>query len=435
MQGRASVILFIAAATLGAQIPVRTRTPSVAPITALSVTGNKNLSADAILAASGLRKGENGGSAIFDAARERLLGTGYFDLVSYTFKTQDLGFAITFSVIEMKQTYPVRVEALPVTPEQVMQIIKSRDPLFNGLLPGTKNVLDRAAAAVEQSLAVANPGIRVAARAIVVGPERFEIQFAPAAGLPVIADVAFDGSALFNNTALRAAMLEGAIGQVFSEVSVRALLDRFVRPLYEKEGYMRVSFPKITSAPAAEVKGLNIKVTVADGPQFKLGALSVRGPMASDSKRILRMAKLSQTEFVNGDEFVQALPRIRDILRSEGYLDVTVSSDRSINDATKTVDAWFEVNPGSLYTFGHLDVRGLGLDGEAAIRKLWSVKSGDPFPGSYPDYFAQRVKEDGLFDNLGAVTATPSVNRETHVVDVSLNFGGAPPAPRKRPEF
>jgi hypothetical protein len=37
-----------------------------------------------------------------------------------------------------------------------------------------------------------------------------------------------------------------------------------------------------------------------------------------------------------------------------------------------------------------------------------------------------KVKEEGFFDNLGDTKANPSINAETHVVDVSLDFKGAP---------
>jgi outer membrane protein assembly factor BamA len=198
---------------------------------------------------------------------------------------------------------------------------------------------------------------------------------------------------------------------------------------------MRVSFTKIAGKPAADVKGIDVHVTILDGPRFKLGTVSARGASdsetaSSDASRVLRIANLPRGDYVNGDDIEQAVSRIRDTLRSDGYLDATASSGRSINDAAQTADVWFEVNPGVLYKFGHLLVIGLGLDGEAAIRKMWSVKPGDPFPDGYPDYFVRSVKAEGLFDNLGAVTATPSINHQTHVVDVSLNFAGTPPARR-----
>ena len=438
MTGRlfiAVAALLISAATLPAQSPApRIRTPTTLPISAIAVTGNKSLKTEAIIAVSGLKINDPGSAAAFDAARDRLLATGYFDVVSYSYRQQDLGFALTFTVGEVSHVFPLSVEALPITLNQMLELLKSKDPLFNGLLPGTKPSVDRAAAAVEEYLKPTNPDIRVRARVMAIGPDHYRIQFSPAEGLPVIADVAFEGSTVIKASELHEVMVVNGIGQVFSEADVQNLLDKFVRPLYEKQGYMRVNFTKITSAPDPKVKGLDVHVTVEDGPRFQLGNVSVRGEI-TDTRRILRIANLPTSGFANGDDLEQAATRIRDTLRGEGYLDVSVSTNRTINDDRKTVDATFDVTPGAVYTFGHLEVLGLGLDGEAAIRKMWGVKSGDPFPGGYPDHFVQSVKAEGLFDNLGAITQTPTINRQTHVVDVSLHFASAPtPQPGPKPQ-
>ena len=338
MPGRAVLtVLFgslVSAATLTGQSPApRIRTPSVLPIVAITVTGNKTLSTDAILAVSGLKMNQDGSAAVFDAARDRLLDTGYFDVVSYSFRQQNLGFAIAFTVTEMTQVYPIYVEALPITREQVMQLLKANDPLFDGLLPGTKKVIDRAATAVEQFLATSNPEIRVRAKVAATGPENYEIQFAPAEGLPVIADVTFEGSNLIKSAVLHEVMVENGIGQAFSDANIHAVLNRFIRPLFEKQGYMRVSFPRSRASRPPSVKGVDVHVTIVDGTQYRLGTISVRGaimsgPLANDTRRILRMANVSRGEFVNGDEITQGVARIHDTLRGEGYLDETLSPDQ-----------------------------------------------------------------------------------------------------------
>ncbi len=426
---RMILAVLLSSALLMAQPASRLRTPAAAPITAIAIVGNKTLATNVIVASTGLELKESGGQAQFDAARDRLLDTGFFDAVSYSYRQQDLGFSITFTVAETKQLFPLRVEALPISLDRVMQIVKLANPLFTGLLPATKRVLDAACAAIQRDLP--NPEIRVRASVIPTGPDQYAIEFQPAEGLPVIADLTFEGAKAISATDLHVAMVQEGIGQTFSDSAVRALLDRIVRPMYEKLGYMRVTFPGIAGHPAEKVKGLDVQVTVVEGPRYKLGKLSVRGTMASDARRIIRMANLPDSEFVNYDSIAQAAPRIRDILRGEGYLDAAVSSDRSIDDKALIVDAWFDVFPGEIYTFGRLDVNGLGLDGEAAVRKLWAIKPGDPFPGGYPEHFAQVVKKDGYFDNLGAVTATPGINKQTRIVDVTLTFTGTPGTRRR----
>jgi outer membrane protein assembly factor BamA len=436
MPGRGLLIAgLLTALTAAAQAPsVRIRPPSVLPISSIKVAGNQRLKTDAILSVLGLKVKDQGGSAVFNAARDRLLDTGYFDSVSYMYRQQDLGFAVTFTVTEMQQVYPIRVQGLPITPEQIADILRAKDPLFTGVLPGIAKAVNRAVGYVQESLDATNPGIHVRARVIPTAPDHYEVEFSPAEGLPVIADMTFEGSSTVSAADLHTVMIEQAIGQPFSEENVKALLDRYARPLFEKEGHMRVRFPRIASQPAANVKGIDVHVTVDDGPVFKLGSVTVRGAGAADSKRILRMANLpTRAAVLNGDEIAKGAAKIRDVLKGEGHLDAKVSADRSIRDATKTVDVAFDVDPGPVYTFGRLTVNGLGLNGEAAIRKMWNVKTGDPFPGNYPEYFAGSVKQQGLFDNLGDITATPSIDRDKRVVDVTLRFSSAASNSKRRP--
>jgi outer membrane translocation and assembly module TamA len=145
---------------------------------------------------------------------------------------------------------------------------------------------------------------------------------------------------------------------------------------------------------------------------------------------------MSQMAIADFDKILEAETRITDSLKHEGYLDVTVSVDKDINDEKKMVDVYFVPVPGPQYMFGNLEVKGLGLDGVAAVKKMWGVPSGQPYPAEYPDYFAKQVKNEGVFDNLGDVTAEPDINPETHVVNVTVTFKyGVTPKKKPNPVF
>ena len=64
----------------------------------------------------------------------------------------------------------------------------------------------------------------------------------------------------------------------------------------------------------------------------------------------------------------------------------------------------FETGP--LFTLGKLTIEGLDLNGEPAVRKMWGVQENKPFNSTYPDYFLQRIREEGMFDGLGSTKAT-----------------------------
>jgi len=432
---RISLVLLLFATIVAAQAPNSSRD---FPIDSITIEGNR-IPAEAIVEASGLKRGETGNSAIFDVARDRLLATGYFDTVSYRYKpAASGGYQVTFDVQEVTMLYPIRVDALPASTADIEAYLKSKDPLFTTKMPGTRQNLDRAAREIEQYLEVRGHPQKVAGRVVAIAPEHLVIDFTPIKGLPAVAYVTFEGSKVIEPITLHNKINEVVFGQPFSDEGFRALLESQIVPLYEAIGYMRVKFPKITSARSAEVDGVDVKVAVDEGVEYKLVRVAVADRSPEESARILRTAKLPKMSIANFDEVRQAAVRVQDSMRHQGYLDAEVTTEKNLDNEKRTVEFYLVVGAGPLYTLGTLTVNGLGLDGEAAIRKLWSVKPGDAFPEGYPDFFLSKVKEEGFFDNLGDIKARPTINADTHIVDVALDFKGTPPKvkpPVREPGF
>jgi outer membrane protein assembly factor BamA len=187
-------------------------------------------------------------------------------------------------------------------------------------------------------------------------------------------------------------------------------LESQITPLYEAKGYMRVTYPKMSSAPSTDVTGVDVKVTIDEGSEYKLARVAVAGKSPEESARILKSAKIPQMTVANFEEVKQAAVRVQETMRHQGFLDAEVTTDRNVDDEKKTVEFLLVVEAGPAYTFGKLTVSGLGLDGEDAIRKMWSVKTGDPFPQGYADYFLSKVKEARRFRArriAGSATTSP----------------------------
>jgi outer membrane protein assembly factor BamA len=111
-------------------------------------------------------------------------------------------------------------------------------------------------------------------------------------------------------------------------------------------------------------------------------------------------------------------------MKRRGLLDASVTADVQPVDAQQLVDVTYNVMPGAVYTFQTLDIRGLDVTTEPVIARLWGEKPGKPFNPDYPDFFLQRVKEQGLFDNLANTTADYSADASSHAVTVHLYFKG-----------
>ena len=395
------------------------------PIESLSVEGNKNYTAQQILAVTGLKVGQVAGKAEFDAARDRLVATGFFETVGYRFapSRDSKGYAASFQVVEATPLYPVQFEGLPAKPAELSAWLQSKDPLFGPKLPATKEVLDRYRRMIQDYLDSKKQEEKVLAKLTPVGINDFAVVFRTARLLPTIALVKFTGNQVISTTTLQNKTSEVAIGFPYTEGSFRMLLDNAIRPLYDARGRVRVTFPKITTERAIDVNGLVVTVAVDEGPEFKLGEVKFAGNSTSKAAELLKLGKFKTGEAANFEDVAQGVDRIKKRLQRQGYMHVETNIERAINDKTRIVNLTIHIDEGPQYSFGKLTVEGLDLNGEAAVKKLWGLQPGKPFDTEYPDYFLNRVREEGIFENLHKTKAVPKVDDVNHVVDVTLQFG------------
>ncbi len=393
------------------------------PIETLKVIGNRNYTAEQVLAAAQLRVGQTAGKAEFEAARERLAATGTFDRVGYRFAPakDGKGYDASLEVVEMGQMYPLRFEDLPASDEKLRAWLKQKDPLFAPKIPATKIELERYAHWISEFLAQQNYREPVIGKTASEGVSDLVIVFRPAKGRPSVARVKFTNTGDISAVTLQTAMYGVAIGVGYTEAQIRLLLDTTIRPLYEARGMIRVAFPKIETTPAKDVDGIEVAVDVNPGPVYKLGKVRFTGADESE-ENLPRLANLKGDQTVNFDEVRAANEKIVHSLQRGGYLNVKSEIRRDVNDKDKIVDLTFQIAPGPEFTLGELNIKGLDIETEPVIRKMWGLQPGKPFNIDYPNHFLERVKEQGIFDNLKSTRAETKVNAVNNTVDVTLFF-------------
>ena len=395
------------------------------PIESLSVEGNRNFTSQQILAVAGLKVGQVAGKADFDAARDRLVATGCFETVGYKFAASkdSSAYVASFQVVEVSPLYPVQFEGLPAKPAEIAAWLQSKDPMFAPKLPPTAELLTRYTKLVQDYLDSKNQDEKVLGKLMPVGVNDFAIVFRSARALPTIAQVKFTGNQALPTTLLQNKLAEVAFGFPYTEAGFRTLLDNAIRPLYDAHGRVRVVFTKITTERAVDVNGIAITVAVDEGPEFKLGQVKFTGNYASKSTELLKIGKFQTGEVANFEGVYQGLERIKKRMLRQGYLRAQTSIERTIHDKTKMVDLTIRIDEGPQFSFGKLAIEGLDLNGEAAVKKLWGLQPGKPFDADYPDYFLNRVREQGLFENLHKTKAVTKMDEQNHQVDVTLQFG------------
>jgi outer membrane protein assembly factor BamA len=406
------------------------------PVDAIRVKGNRTLTNAQIIEFTGVRIGDRVQEPILNAAMQKLLGSGYIDRASYRYEPAGSatgGIVLEWELIEVNVFYPLVFEDLPIKGAEARVALRKFDPLFGEQVPATREVLNRYEKALNELLQPKEDDDFVRAT---LGPNdkgEMVITFRPRRQLPTIYQVDFRGMKLLPAEELRSAIAGSAIGLAYREKDFLELLQFKIGSLYEARGRLRVKFPEVKVTPSKKegVNGLEIVVRVEEGEEYTLGEIRMEGA-GGDAGDWLTVGGFRQGVPVNMSEVDEGRRKMEMAVKRNGYLDAKVATKRLIDDQRKAIDLEFQLEPGERYTFGSLTIQGLDLISEPVVRKMWTVKQGDFFNPEYPDLFLQRLRDDGIFDNLGETKAIADVNREKRVVDVTLTFKGAPRQEQKK---
>ena len=409
-------------AALAALLPVCGQGPPVtteAPLESVRVTGNRQISAEKILAIADLKLGKVVTKADIDAARERLVATGTFETVGYEYKLNGQSFDVTIEVHETDITYPYSFQRLPVADDVLRKALQEQEPLWGDQIP---------LSSVERYVdAIAQSGVKVAVTwKIEQSPDgKATIVFLPAELLPVIAEVRFRGNSAVPTSALLPKISEAAIGIRYTDEALRLKLDSAVRPLYEAQGRMRVAFTKIAVEKAEKLDGIVATVSVEEGPQYKLGEVRFTGVSDSEAVQLARSVDLMKGDIANFDMVKAAQDKAEKKYRDNGYLHVKSDIGRDIRDDDRVVNVTIALDLGGQYRFGKLTIKGLDLLSEPEIRKAWGAMEGRPYQPDYANAFLDRLRAEKVFENLGTTSAEPRINEASKTVDITLTFRGA----------
>ena len=422
-RSRALLIAFLAATALFAEQKKRAEPPpAVFPLSSLRVEGNQKLTVDKILSVAALKVGEPVIRTDFDQARKRLMATGAFQSVAYEFKpSMDAkGVDGVLRVIEVDYWFPYRFEDLPASDSALRAMLRKQELILGDQIPATKEVITRYTAAIEEFL---GGKVEVTGKVISDVPDHPAIVFRPPAPRPNIAEVHFTGNDVLPTSSLVNSLAPVAVGVPYSDATMQELLDASVRTLYEERGRVGVTFPRIAVEKAARIDGVSVTVTVNEGESYSFANVKVVGVPGNQADGV----KWRSGDIANLEEVRSGANKIVARLKSDGYLNATSKTDRTIHENNHTVDALITVTPGPQYHFGKLTIEGLDLITEPQIRKVWMLNPGSPFRPDYPDQFLKDLRDQGVFENLGDTRAEKTVNEKTKTVDVKLFFGAAKP--------
>ena len=175
-----------------------------------------------------------------------------------------------------------------------------------------------------------------------------------------------------------------------------------------------------------------LPISVDEGPEYKLGTVKYAGVATKETAALDKLAAFPTNDTADFDVINAGIERIARKYRGTGYLHTSAKAERTIDDKERIVNLLIRVEPGEKYVYRKLNIQGLDIIGEPAIRKAWGMREGTPFDPEYPAAFLKDLRDQAVFDNLGVTDSQVNVNEADRTVDVTLIFKGAPRRPTGR---
>ena len=394
------------------------------PLRRIKIEGNKLHTDQQLLAVTGLKVGQAADKAIFDAARDRLLRTGVLETVAYHYgpSGDGSGYSVTFKVAEAVEVVPFEFENVDAPEKDLRAWLKQKDPLYIGKIAGSKEAIRRYARLIEEFLKQRGAPEPIRGEMTASGPTDYYVMFHPKGAMPVVAEVDFEGNKVVPTDMLRTAIHGVAVGTRYSRGNFQMLLNSGIRPVYEARGRIDVSFPGVKVERArGEVNGVRVIVKIDEGASYSFGVVRIEGTASLDQS-LYDAIEVKPGGVANMTYLEDGIEQIKKALAEKAYMAAEVTVAKRIDKEKKVVDVLYRVKPGPQYAFGKLLLEGLDINGEFEIKRIWGLAHGEPFDPSYADFFLERVKELGLFDNLKKTAVEYKTHDNDRTVDIILVF-------------
>jgi outer membrane protein assembly factor BamA len=382
-----SVFLTIIAVNVAlAQQPVRR-------VTKIEVEGLEHLSADEVIATSGLKTGGALSVTELDDAGQKLVDSGLFTKVAYRTTSKGNQVTVIFQVKERGggQSPVVFDNFVWFTDEALIAAIKRQVPSFNGTASDAGNMSENIKHALESLLKEhhINGTVNYGAEQAGLNSDKQEHVFS-VSGVPIpICSLHFPGA---NNVPEEKLVIRSRqlTDDNYSLKSAIAYSTFALLPIYREAGQLRARFTKpVTKLDPSEKchGGVELTIPVEEGPIYLWEKTEWTGNETLSANDLDAALGMKKGDVANSVKIDKGILEVSRRYGHTGHLDVKVSAEPQLNDSTNRLSYRIVVKEGPQYKMGKLTIKGLEEEDANSLEQRWKLRNGEVFDTSYADRF------------------------------------------------
>ncbi|PYU68000.1 MAG: hypothetical protein DMG49_17190 [Acidobacteria bacterium] len=404
-----------------------------APLREVHADGEKLLNEAQVITITGLVIGAQIGRSDLQSAADRLVQSGLFAKVSYSFQTKVAGILVSYHVEESPRI-PVYFDNIPwFSDSELGNAIRRKFPFFDGTLPEAGATVDQGVDAVKELLS--SRGLQVSLEHTVIANPNGEgdVQEIRVEGATLqIAKLEFGDPSLLAAKAAQQHLPE-ILGKPYSRMTIDLFLSEAIRPIYLQQGFLRAKLgpPEVRLTGDSHQKlpaQIPVYVPIAPGAVYRWKEIHWTGNTLVSEFTLDGLLGVKHGDIADGMQIEAGWDRVREEYAHRGYLEAKIDPAPAYDDQAHTVSYAVSIQEGPQYHFGKMILTGISPAAERKLHAAWPIAAGEIFDkAKFEDLLAKlQTHQEQVFgelpvhyENVGHWLQTDA--RE-NTVDVLLDF-------------
>ena len=395
-------------------------------ISAISITGNVRVDADAIQRVISSQKGDILDRTALGNDLNSVYKMGYFDDVVIKKQNMDKGVEVIFEVQEKPSVRNIRFENNHIYEEQeLFEVVGTSTGSILNVYKLNNDVDKLKRLYYEKNY----HNCQISYDIKPLKNHQADIIFNIEEGEKVkITAVEFEGNKYFDDDDLKDEMQTQEEG-FWSFITSSGELDETeldndvlrLEAFYKNNGFINVKVSDPVVNMGAEE--ITIRFKIDEGDQYKNGVVSIKGDILTTEEELLALLVSQKSELYNRELVRKDMITLNDFYANQGYANVKVVPKADTNEAEAIVNISFDIDKGPLVYFNRIIITGNEKTRDKVIRRELAIEE----QGLYSMQKIQRSHRNLVFkDYFQNINIKPVKTKEENKLDVHVNVEEKP---------
>ncbi|MGZ4981213.1 MAG: outer membrane protein assembly factor BamA [Methylobacter sp.] len=209
----------------------------------------------------------------------------------------------------------------------------------------------------------------------------------------------------------------------YSKQKLQADLET-LRSYYLDRGYINFSIESTQVAITPDKKDIYVTINVKEGDVYTLEKVKLAGNLVVDPQELIKLVKVGPGEIFSRKNATETSKAISDRLGNDGYAFANVNMVPEINEAKKTVDMTFFVDPGKRVYVRRINMKGNSKTRDEVLRREMRQMESSWASSSKIERSKTRLERLGYFEEVNV--ETPPVQGTADQIDVNYTVTEKP---------